>query len=47
MYLLPSLEGRGWGWVGVRQVLRQQMDLPTPNPSLSGKGILLGSQAFQ
>ncbi len=37
---LPSLEGRGWGWVGFRigGTVAAGAGLPTPCPSLSGRG---------
>ena len=45
--LLPSLEGRGRGWVGPsfrRHVAPTSR--PTPNPSLSGRGALLALSAL-
>ena len=36
--LPPSLEGRGRGWVALEGTLSPAPSLPTPNPSLSGRG---------
>ncbi len=36
--LPPSLEGRGRGWVGLRQAQPNLTDQPTPYPSLPGRG---------
>jgi len=41
-YLLPSLLGRGWGWVAAEGgvLLRaRSARAPTPNPSLKGRGM--------
>ncbi|HYG47985.1 MAG TPA: peptidoglycan DD-metalloendopeptidase family protein [Allosphingosinicella sp.] len=44
---LPSLQGRGWGWVRRRRPKHRVSEkprfarLPTPHPSLPGRGILL------
>ena len=39
-FLLPSLEGRGWGWVGVRTFVRAWLKLadPPPTPPFQGGG---------
>ncbi len=33
---LPSLEGRGWGWVGLRRVLLFLESNPPPAPPFQG-----------
>ena len=38
MPFLPSLEGRGRGWVGCGRGRAQFTGQPTPNPSLPGRG---------
>ncbi len=37
-YSLPSLEGRGWGWVGSTGTVASAPNQPTPDPSLPGRG---------